>query len=534
VHVRAVEPGVGRTGERSRSTRCLNAPLAASQVLIVGAGPTGLVLAIWLTRLGIGVRIIDKADGPGVTSRALGVQARTLELYRQVGLADAVVSGGVETPGLNFWVRGARAARVPLRRLGEGLTPFPYLLMYPQDAHERLLIERLALLGVQVERGTQLVSFEELRDSVRATLEASDGSRQNCEVAFVAGCDGAHSAVRHTLGVDFPGGAYSRIFYVADVEANGPAINGELHIDLDEADLLAIFPMQGQGRVRLLGTVREVAPEEMPQLTFDDVSQRAIQHLRLSVTHVNWFSTYRVHHRVAHSFRKGRAFLIGDAAHLHSPVGGQGMNTGIGDAINLSWKLAAVLRGRANDPLLDTYETERIAFARRLVATTDRVFTLAMQSGPLAEAARSQLMPRLAPALFRVGQFRRFAFHTISQIGIQYRHSPLSVGAAGPVHGGDRLPWVSLGPNEDNFGPLTSLGWQVHVYGEPSPAVADTCAGLDLPLHVFTWRESMRAAGLRRGAIYLIRPDTYFALANAEGDARELEKYFASRGLAAH
>jgi 2-polyprenyl-6-methoxyphenol hydroxylase-like FAD-dependent oxidoreductase len=491
------------------------------------------VLALWLTRLGIGVRIIDKSAEPGTTSRALGVQARTLELYRQVGLADDVVDGGVQVAGLNFWVRGAQAARMPFGHLGEGLTPFSYLLMYPQDAHERLLVDRLASLGVHVERLAELVGFEQQRDRVRATLQAADGSQQTCEVAFVAGCDGAHSIVRQTLGVGFPGGTYSGIFYVADVDATGPPMNGELHIDLDEADLLAVFPLKGRGehRARLLGTVREQEPEQLNTLTFDDVSQRAIQHLRLRVTKVNWFSTYRVHHRVAHNFRAGRAFLLGDAAHLHSPVGGQGMNTGIGDAVNLAWKLAAVLKGSAAENLLDTYEPERIGFARRLVATTDRVFTFALRSGPLAEMVRTKLLPRVAPVLFRLAPFRRFAFQTVSQLGVNYRHSPLSSGAAGTVHGGDRLPWVPLGQNQDNFAPLTTLDWQVHVYGEPPAGVADRCAELDLPLHVFAWRDRMRAAGLRRGALYLIRPDSYVALAEATGDPRQLELYFTTRGL---
>src|SRR5215831_19681051 len=306
-------------------------------VLIVGAGPTGLVLALWLTRFGVRVRIIDKTAEPGTTSRAVAVQARTLELYRQVGLSGAVVEAGVKVVAANLWVGGARAARLPLGRLGEELSPFPYALTYPQDAHERLLIERLDALGVKVERRTELVRFDQHPEQVRAVLRRADGSEEVCEAAYLAGCDGAHSTVREALATGFPGGTYSGLFYVADVDAAGPAADGDIHVDLEEADFLAVFPLKGPGRLRLVGPVRWEPDREHRELTFDDVGKRAVGNLKLAIAKLNWFSTYRVHHRVAARFRVGRAFLLGDAAHVHSPVGGQGMNTGIGDAVNLAW-----------------------------------------------------------------------------------------------------------------------------------------------------------------------------------------------------
>jgi 2-polyprenyl-6-methoxyphenol hydroxylase-like FAD-dependent oxidoreductase len=498
-------------------------------VLIVGAGPTGLALALWLTRLGVAVRIIDKTAEPGTTSRALAVQGRTLELYRQLGIADEVIRGGIEIPGLNLWVHGVRATRVPLPRLGEGLTPYSFVLVYPQDAHERLLIARLADLGVPVERRTELVRFEQHGDAVRATLRRPDGSEDLCEADYVAGCDGAGSTVREVLRIGFPGGTYQGLFYVADVEAAGPATNGELHIDLGHADFLIVFPLRAEGRVRLVGMVSDdMGPRG---LTFDDVRGRAIDDLELRVTKVNWFSTYRVHHRVAHRFHDGRVFLLGDAAHIHSPVGGQGMNTGIGDAVNLAWKLAAVLNGSAAEHLLETYEPERIAFARRLVATTDRVFTVVTKPGPVARVVRRRIAPRLAPLIFRLRPLRRTLFRILSQIGVNYRGSRLSVGVAGEVRGGDRLPWVEIAPGQDNFAPLASLGWQVHVYGEPRPGVRETCAELQVPLHQFDWQPAMGHAGLGRGALYLLRPDSYVALADPHADVERLRRYFADRGI---
>jgi 2-polyprenyl-6-methoxyphenol hydroxylase-like FAD-dependent oxidoreductase len=487
-------------------------------VLIIGAGPTGLVLALWLARLGVRVRIIDKTAEPGTTSRAVAVQARTLELYRQVDLSAAVVEAGVTVAGLNLGVGGAKAARVPLGRMGEGLSPFPYALTYPQDAHERLLIDRLDALGVNVERRTALIRFEQRPASVRAVLKRPDGSEETCEAAYLAGCDGARSTVREALATGFPGGTSAGLFYVADVDATGPAADGDIHVDLEEADFLAVFPLKGAGRLRLIGPVSWAPERAHRELTFDDIGARAIGNLQLAVARVNWCSTYHVHHRVAARFREGCVFLLGDAAHVHSPVGGQGMNTGIGDAVNLAWKLAAVLNGGARDGLLASYERERIGFARRLVATTDRAFTPVITQGRVARWVRTRLVPLSAPLLFRLAPVRRFLFRTVSQIGVHYRHSPLSVGGAGGVRGGDRLPWVQTGPGHDNFAPLASLTWQVHVYGEPRRGLADACADLRLPLHRFAWQPDMRRAGLRRAALHLVRPDGYVALADPHAE----------------
>jgi 2-polyprenyl-6-methoxyphenol hydroxylase-like FAD-dependent oxidoreductase len=502
-------------------------------VLIAGAGPTGLVLAIWLTKLGVNVRIVDKAAEPGTTSRALAVQARTLEFYHQVGIDGAVVAGGVKIRNLNVWVKGRRAASVPLDRTGEGLTPYAFALVFPQDAHEQLLIEQLAALGVRVERRTELLRFTQHKAGVTATLRRPDGSEDICEASYLAGCDGASSTVRTQLGVKFPGGTYTGLFYVADIEATGASVDNDLHVDIEDADFLLLFPLKGKGRVRLVGIVRDVSGGDNAKLDFDDVKGKAVEHLHLDIQKVNWFSTYRVHHRVANRFRDKRAFLLGDAAHIHSPVGGQGMNTGIGDAVNLAWKMAAVLKDGARESLLDTYERERIPFARRLVATTDRGFTLVTSRGGFASVVRTRIVPLVLPIVSRLRAFRRLLFRTVSQTQVNYRKSPLSAGAAGKVHGGDRLPWVALGSGEDNFAPLTSLEWQVHVYGEAKSGVRDTCAELRLPLHAFAWQSEMRRAGFQNGALYLVRPDGYVALADPNADPARLRQYLNERGGAA-
>jgi 2-polyprenyl-6-methoxyphenol hydroxylase-like FAD-dependent oxidoreductase len=495
-------------------------------VLIVGAGPTGLVLALWLTKQGVPVRIIDETAEPGTTSRALAVHARTLELYEQLDLAEPIVQKGYTVPGARLWLGGREAARVPFEEIVSDLTPYGFLHIFPQDEHERLLIERLLDLGVQVERSTELLGYTEEGDHISARLRRPDGAESAVTAAYVAGCDGARSKVREIMGTGFPGGTYPQIFYVADVVGEGLAFNGDLNVDFDESDFLAIFPLADEGRVRLIGAVKPAPGKDVDKLTFADISDRATHNLKLKVDKVNWFSVYHVHHRVTDRFRKGRAFVLGDAAHIHTPVGGQGMNTGIGDAINLAWKLAAVLKARAQDALLDTYEAERRAFALRLVQTTDRFFNVAAAEGNLAEIIRTRVAPIVLPQMVRFEAARDYIFRTISQITLNYRGKGLDEGHAGPVHGGDRLPWVKMGES-DNYKALKRIGWQIHVYGKAEDYVKRWAEGRRIPLQVYAWTEDMRQAGLRENALYLIRPDTYVGLAVPAPSVDGVEHYLA-------
>lgn len=499
------------------------------EVLIVGAGPTGLVLALWLTHLGVRLRIIDKTAGPGTTSRALAVQARILEQYDQLGLADAIVARGLKMSTANLWIAGKTVSQIRFGDdMGTGLTRFPYALIFPQDEHEKFLIEQLRKVDIEVERNTALTEFIDNGSQVRAVLRQPDGSEENCEVAYVAGCDGAHSRVREILDMGFPGGTYAHLFYVADVEASGPMMDHKLHVAIDEADFVAVFPLRAPGRARLIGTAQR-QDGDAKDLTWEDVSKSILERTRISVERVNWFSTYRVHHRVARHFGHGRAFLLGDAAHIHSPVGGQGMNTGIGDAINLAWKLAALLFGAAHQSVLKSYEQERRHFALQLVATTDRVFTFVTRDGALARFVRLHIAPRIIPLAFMLPLSRRFLFRRVSQIAVDYRNCDLNQGRAGDVAGGDRLPWIAFaeesGKHRDNYETLNALDWQAHVYGQPSRELVQFCAERKLALHIFAWRPDMKDAGLRKNAIYLIRPDGYIAMAHARGEAARLRSY---------
>lgn len=506
-------------------------PTDSTHILIAGAGPTGLALALFLAKQGVKPRLIDKASGPGQASRAMVVQARTLEFYRQLGFADEVVRRGIEMEAGHLWEGGQEVAVFPLGEIGQGLSPYPFALSFPQDDHERLLNEQLAAVGLAVEWETELVGFHDDGDSVRVTLR-KNGAEEDSTVAYLCGCDGAHSVVRQTLAVGFPGGTYEQSFFVADVEAeSGGAPEHGFKMCVGAKALCLAFPIRRTGMNRLIGAV----PEELAgrdNLTFEDIRPHAERLVGVRVGAVNWFSTYRVHHRVAERFRVGRAFLSGDAGHIHSPAGGQGMNTGIGDAVNLAWKLAAVLQRRADASLLDTYETERLTFAHSLVATTDKLFQLVTGSGMGRQLFREALLPHLAPFLLGFSAIRRGAFRLVSQVRIHYPDSALSQGTAGDVHGGDRLPWVSFPDGADNFAPLTSVDWQIHLYGEAQQTLRDAARETTMALHEFAWTEKMAEAGLKRDALYLIRPDGYVALADAGQDVDKLRASLAKFQIA--
>lgn len=499
-----------------------------SDVLIVGAGPTGLAHALWLTAQGVKVRIIDRTAGPGTTSRAMAVQARTLELYRQLDLSDEVVAAGFQNRAMNIWARGKRRARVALQDIGSGLSPYPYILVYPQDLHEKTLVAKLASLGVNVERETELVDFQDKGDHVEARLRSADGTEETASAMYLSACDGASSTVRKQLGIGFEGGTYRQVFYVADVELSGLEHMGEAHIALNGSDFVAVLSYSDDGKARLIGTVQDERAQHPESLTFEDVGQEAIASVGIKVEKVNWFSHYRVHHRVADRFREGRVFLMGDAGHVHSPAGGQGMNTGILDAINLAWKLAEVIHGRAPDALLDTYADERQTFARELVKTTDRVFSLITADGGLADIMRSYGVPLIASAVYKVGPARELLFKMVSQTALTYKDSTLSEGTAGDVDAGERLPWVSI-DGRDNFESLARIGWQVHVYGTAKENLKAWCGERGVVLREFTWTSAYEKAGLRQDALYLLRPDTWVAFADPTGSVETLDSYFASR-----
>ncbi len=471
------------------------------------------------------------------------VQARTLEIYSHLGIVDRALELGKRATGANIWSLGKKAARIPLGAIGSVISPYPFLLILGQDDNERLLGDALRNLGTTVCWNTELVGLGQGSDRVRATLRQPDGMTREIAAAWVAGCDGAHSAVRDINGIAFEGAPYEHVFFVADTELTGGMVPDELNVYLWRQGFHLFFPMRGTNHWRIVGIV----PREMrggTEVTFEDVvpSMQKEAGSGLSFQQCTWFSTYRIHHRRAGRFRDRRCFLLGDAAHIHSPVGAQGMNTGLQDAYNLAWKLALVVSGRAGEALLDSYEEERIPVAKRLLSTTDQAFSLIVSDNPLAGLFRTRVLVRIMAFAMGFARIQRLAFRTISQTGIHYRESRLSetqAGLAGAApRAGDRFPWLRLkfspdGPTEDLFQKLDDTRFNLIPFGqrtpqEGTPALDDLLRIHTIPHDPANDRELARVQ-IPQPSFYLLRPDGHVGLAGTHLDTVTITRYISDR-----
>jgi 2-polyprenyl-6-methoxyphenol hydroxylase-like FAD-dependent oxidoreductase len=396
-------------------------------VLVVGAGPTGLVLGAELRRRGLSCRIVDQAQAPARQSRALAVQARTLELLQYLGVAEEAVARGNKLWAINSYADGHRLARLTL---GELESPFPFLLILPQSQTEEILRQHLGRLGASVERGLAFVELTQNGEGVTSLLKHPDGSLEEVHSSWLVGCDGAHSAVRHALDLRFGGTSDPEVWALADAELDTSLPDDELHVFFG-AGVLFMAPI-GRGLWRVGGNLlsaprirnQEPSVEEIQEL----IDTRASIEARLGEP--RWLSYFHFHSRITQSFREGRVFLAGDAAHIHSPAGGQGMNTGIQDAFNLAWKLALVHRGSAHVALLDSYDAERPPVGQRVVRATDLLTRILTVRNSAARTLRNLVLPRLM-ALEPVRERIR---GNLSQTRVSYRGSPIVTDGLSGVH----------------------------------------------------------------------------------------------------
>ena len=529
-----------------------------TDVLIVGAGPTGLMLANQLARRGMKPTIVDRHSGPAQQSRAMAVQARTLEIYSKMGLVEKALLLGARGTGANMWANGRWTARIPVGDIGQSLSPFPFVLMLGQDDNEIIMGEALRELGVTIRWNTELVALAQQDGHVEATLRQPDGGVITLRANWVAGCDGSRSAVREMCRITFPGAPYEHTFFVADTEAKGEMKPGEVNVYLWQDGFHLFFPMRGKDRWRVIG----ILPKHLRQrdnLTFDEVvpAIRREAGSALEFAHCSWFSTYRIHHRAAQRFRSERCFLLGDAAHVHSPMGAQGMNTGLQDAYNLAWKLALVVQGKAESALLASYEQERMPVAQQLLRTTDRAFQLIVSDNWLAGLFRTRVMARVVARAMTKDRVRQLAFRTLSQIGISYRASTLSQTVAvqpkSAPTAGDRFPWLHLkfqstGAAEDIFRKFDDRRFNLIVVGQPAPpASAFEELGEMLRIHTVSADAANDAelvrANIPQPSFYLVRPDGHVGLCGSKLELDAVENYFTAkirfiplglRGLAEH
>jgi 2-polyprenyl-6-methoxyphenol hydroxylase-like FAD-dependent oxidoreductase len=518
------------------------------RVLICGAGPTGLLLAGQLALCDVPFRIIDKNEDHTFQSRALVVQARSVEIFAQMGIAQKALHLGEKAKAVNVVVNGKRVLQMNVRDIGEGLTPYPYLLMLEQSKTEQILNDFLADRGHMVERQTALLDFTQDAYSVTATIKPTHRKEEALRVDWLVGADGAHSVVRHKLNIPFAGKTYQQSLFVLDCEVSLHFPSDEMYLAFSQRAFAGFFPLTN-GRCRVIGTVPPEC-EGKETVSFEEVAKDFAQRLNMDVSLRNpdWIALYHSHHRAVSAFRQGRCFLAGDAAHIHSPVGAQGMNTGLQDAFNLAWKLAFVSQGKAREALLDTYNDERMPIAQNLVRTTDRVFNLVTSKDPLMKAVRMHVLPVLMQTVLPLAQKQHFlreaGFKTISEIGIQYRQSELSQEDPHswfPKHApkpGERVPYLPAKEPSVETQEMVK-GTQFHFVlfsgeetNEEAQAIRrqlteeypDLIEFDEIRLSAGT-KELYETFGIQKQDYYFVRPDSYIAYRSASLDTQHFSTY---------
>jgi 2-polyprenyl-6-methoxyphenol hydroxylase-like FAD-dependent oxidoreductase len=529
---------------------------ARAGVLVVGAGPTGLALAAQLDALGAKVRIVDRQLDRVHESRALVVLPRTLEVLRGLGVSEELVERGNDAVHLQMH-SGRKLVHTRLFDVGLEDTAYPFLLLISQAETETVLNEHLAARGVHAERGVELVALAAEAQQVACTLRRRDGTTEKLRVGYLVGCDGAGSSVRRLAGIPFEGGSYPQTFVLADLEVDGGLERDAVHTFIGAPGMLFFFPL-GRPASWRMGGLRPSLPGvpereglSEPPLTELQAIADAFTGGTLRLRDPVWRTYFRLHHRQAVRYRAGRVFLAGDAAHVHSPAGAQGMNTGIQDAWNLGWKLALVDAGVADEALLDSYQPERWPIGRFVLRVTDRATAVATADTPAVRLIRTQLTPRLAPIVLRLSRLRAFGFRTLSQLRINYRGSPVVEEGPSPLRrgprAGDRLPdahivehgrehWLQEALATPTYHLLlcgSAQSWNDDQLARLSERYAgfvavhrvarEAAAGV---LHD-TRGEAFTRLGVEQTAHYLVRPDGYIGYRGAATDLHGLERYLA-------
>jgi len=505
-----------------------------TDVLIVGAGPTGLALACQLIRHGIDFQIIDRNETTTPHSKAIGVHARTLEIYEQIGLAKPLIELGAVADHARLIVGGKVRGEVSFADIGKGMSPYPYVLLVEQGKHEKLMHDHILSHTKYIRWQTSLESFEQNDSGVEAKVRKAQGESETIHAKFLVGCDGAKSLVRQGLGLEFSGSTFERIFYVADVRMDWKFSHDALHICLMKNQLLVFFPMTGEKQWRIVGTFPEEFAKDAGDVLYEEIEEQIKRdsELDLDVTSVNWFSTYKVHTRHVNKFSVGRCFLAGDSAHIHTPAGAQGMNTGIQDGYNLAWKLAWVLKRSADQKLLETFNEERLPNAKALTQTTDRFFDLVASPSPLLSFTRMNLFPYIAGFGFRMDLVKKFVFPRISQIRINYRGSSLSeTRGTFKVKAGDRMPWFEIDGrsiydslHEQAFHLLIFTDGRDEIPPLPDDLMEQWREGIDS--RVFSLDEKIADIfGSNRSFFLILRPDNYIGLISDDFSPENVAAY---------
>ncbi len=494
-----------------------NSPME-TEVLIVGAGPTGLMAANQLMRFGVDFILIDSKSGPTRESRAILVTARSLETYKQLGIAQHAIDHGVAIKTFNLFYDGKLKAEVKIGELGKGLSDYGYMLAFEQSKNEELLADRIKESGKTIHWNHEFVELKEYEKGIDAIVKNGVGNF-NIKAKYMIACDGARSPVRHQLNFSFKGGTYEHKFFVADSVIKWDLAYNKLIVAPGKKNFCAFMPMQGERKYRILGTMpKEFSDKE--NITFEEIQEVVLNTMKnnIEIESTDWFSTYKLHHRSVDRFSQGKVHLAGDSAHIHSPAGGQGMNTGLQDASNLCWKLAMVLKYYRDEKLLDTYNEERLPFAKLLLKFTDRGFNMMTNSNPGVRFFRKYIAMNIANIFLEIPSIKKMTFRTLSQIGYSYKESSLSEtnskqGLA--FKSGDRLPYVSIHGNAETIHDLVKKACfhLLHVSNEKLSAEINTdCkANFPFPLNIVECKltEAWNKIGVKSEIFILVRPDNY-------------------------
>ncbi len=491
-----------------------------TDVLIVGSGPTGLMAANQLSRFKVDFVIIDSKSGPTRESRAIAVTPRSLEIYEQMGLSEKVLQQGSKINSFSIYRKGKAKARIEIGEIGKGISGFPFMYAFEQSKNEELLYQNLLDNSINILWETEFIRFQEIIPVVVAEAN-HNGNSILIKAKYVIACDGAKSLIRHQLNFSFKGGTYENRFFVADTILDWEEGYDRLIIAPGDRNFVAYFPLKGEKAYRVLGTLPDDYrdQEDIPFHVIEKVIKDTTQ-VKMNFEKVNWFSVYRLHHRCVDSFSKGRVFLAGDSAHIHSPAGGQGMNTGLQDAYNLSWKLAYVLKGWARPEILETYHEERYPFAQWLMKFTDRAFNVMTSDKRGIILFRKYFALNFAGAFVRIKWLRPFTFRLMSQIWYSYNGHRLSIQSSKQslkFQAGDRLPYVI----EDTSGKsifldFTGTSFHLLLIGHPSmddETKKKMVSWFPFPVQIVEHNlsPSWRSLGVSTNLFLLVRPDNYIA-----------------------
>lgn len=501
-----------------------------TQVLIVGAGPTGLMAANQLMRYGIDFIIIDTKSGPTVESRAIAVTARSLEIYQQMGLSDHAIEHGKMMTVFNLYTNGKKKAEIKIGEIGKGFSEFSYMLAFEQSKNEELLVSNLVKNGRMVHWEHEFIKLLEYKTNVEALVKNKDGELI-ISAEYVIACDGARSPIRHQLNFRFDGGTYDHKFFVADTVMRWDNGYERLIVSPGDDNFCALFPLKGSEAYRVIGTL-PAAYKDKEDITFADIEATAKKTLKMDLNFekVNWFSVYKLHHRVVDKFSQDRVFLAGDSAHIHSPAGGQGMNTGLQDAYNLAWKMAMVLKKQAKPAILNTYNEERLPFAQWLMNFTDRAFNMMTSGHWFVKLFRKYVALKIAPIVIQMKFARPKIFKTISQTAYSYSKYKISKSATNQkltFAAGDRLPYFV---GEQFYLKFTQPCFHLlHLHSSPLDSSMQEKITKTFPFPVQIVEDQAldkwKALGVQKELFILVRPDNYMGFVTDGFDEKMVGEY---------